>query len=217
MRNSIIVIPAKKSPKNGWMLDDRSLVQRAINLCENLDFPVFVSTDDLWVPNITYAAIHRRKPEVADTPNVLDPIVDLVEQFKLDNPIITLVQVTSPFTRVQDILSCWGHMQSGKYACVQTITSCPHNSHTLNHRYGSGKFINEKKRLHHPNKQSKEGEWLFGNVVSFSYADAVAQNTVFPQPSHGVEIEPLFAWDVDDHYSYEMAQHLIPLFKEKTK
>tara|TARA_Y100000034_G_scaffold26266_1_gene31334 strand:+ start:104 stop:757 length:654 start_codon:yes stop_codon:yes gene_type:complete len=217
MRNSIIVIPAKKSPKNGWVLDGWSLVQRAMNLCENLDFPVYVSTDDLWVPEITYATVHRRKPEVADTPNVLDPIVDLVQQFELDNPIVTIVQVTSPFTRVQDILSCWGHMQSGKYSCVQTIYPCPHNSHAFNHRELSGEFRDRNMRMRHPDKHSKTKTWLFGNVVSFSFADAQAQNTVFPQPTYGVEIEPLFAWDVDDHYSYEMAQHLLPLFKEKTK
>jgi len=215
MRESIIVIPAKKSAKNSYLLGDTNLTIKAVALCSTLGMPLYFSTDDLWLNS--GATLHKRPKELADTPNVLDPIVHLVEEFKLDNPIITLVQVTSPFTRKQDILSCWGMLQSEKYACVQTITPCPHNSHSFNHRSSNGAFLKLAERLDHPNRQTKPKEWLFGNVVSFSFNEAVDQGTVFPEPSFGIEIENLFAFDVDNYADVEMARALLPLFEEKTK
>ena len=115
--------------------------------------------------------------------------------------LITLLQVTSPFVRVDDIdNSISALLQRPEYRSAQTISECQHNSHAINQREMFGNqvsFAFRKEREKAYNKQRKSTLYSFGNVVSVRAAALRKGYGVFAEPSFGVPIPHLFSFDLD--------------------
>lgn len=204
-----IVIPARKGAKskNWWELGGKPLIEWA--LASTYGLPGCVTSDD---PCILRLAEYYGK-EAVERPEGLrdgvrrleDSIIHTLDECSVpDEQLFVLVQPTSPFglhnvgTLVEKMLGN-RHWFSG-----QTITRLPHNHHPLNlrevtvrHGEMGVRFVNEAERRHATGKQQKEERWTFGNVVA-TYAGVMRSTKwLFNRPSLAVEIDPLYAWDVD--------------------
>lgn len=213
MTETIILIPARKGDrdKNSWNIDDgETLVYRAARTSRETCFPTWISTD-CFGP-IAGAYVHKRKSEHAkgDIPVHRWVLDDFLPQLENKPKILVLVQPTSPFLRVQDIYNVvYELMRRPELASAQTITRVQHNSHDLNQRGlddGRTFFLKEDERARCFNSQLKPERWVFGNCVATRVSHL--ERGFFAQPSAGIEIDRISAFDVDDETDLKIARAL---------
>jgi len=157
--------------------------------------------------------IHPRPSNLAGDDT---PIYDVVAHFLRDMEeregrvaeCIALLQPTSPFMLPEHLDRCVTSLLADDSAgSAQTIVPCPHNSHAYNQRIvedGKVRFrFPEERRLAY-NKQTKPPHYLFGNLLVFRSAAAVAQGSLFAQPSLAVPISRPYEFDADNPEDFRL-------------
>jgi CMP-N,N'-diacetyllegionaminic acid synthase len=127
--------------------------------------------------------------------------------------IIALPQPTSPFILPEHIDRCVkGLLADAAAGSAQTIVPCPHNCHAYNQRLvadGKIKFrFPEERRLAY-NKQTKPPYYLFGNMLVFRSAAALAQGTLFAEPSLAVPISHPYEFDADGPEDFRLGSLIL--------
>lgn len=171
---------------------------------------LFCSTDSPEIAaraRLLGAEVHPRPVDLAgdDTPVyevVAHFLRDLAEREGQVAEIIALLQPTSPFLLPEHIEGCVQGLRADPAAgSAQTVVPCPHNAHAYNQRLvadGKVRFrFPEERRLAY-NKQTKPPHYLFGNLLVFRGAAALAQGSLFAEPSLAVPISRPYDFDADD-------------------
>ena len=118
-----------------------------------------------------------------------------------DPKAILLLQPTSPFIRPRDVSNCVKVMRGrDKWNSVQTVSLCPHQYHALNQRSLLNQqvaFICPGERELSYNKQTKDKHYVFGNVVGCRTKPLLERGEIFSEPSYGIVIPLVFAFDLD--------------------
>ena len=114
---------------------------------------------------------------------------------------LLLMQPTSPFIRPRDVSNCVKVMRGrDKWNSVQTVSLCPHQYHALNQRSLFNQqvaFICPEERELSYNKQTKDKHYVFGNVVGCKTKFLLDGGEIFSEPSYGIVIPLVFAFDLD--------------------
>ncbi|MBM4299961.1 MAG: acylneuraminate cytidylyltransferase family protein [Deltaproteobacteria bacterium] len=182
---------------------------------------LFCSTDS---PEIA-ARARRFETEVYPRPASLaedaTPIYGVVAHFLRDlearegrvAEVIALLQPTSPFVLADHIDQCVKSLLADDSAgSAQTIVACPHNAHAYNQRLvvdGKVRFrFPEERRLAY-NKQTKPPHYLFGNLLVFRSAQALAQGSLFPEPSLAVPISHPYEFDADSPEDFRLGSLIL--------
>ncbi len=222
------VVPARGGSKsipgkNLVKLQGRTLVAisaGAGRLSGRLD-RVICSTDD---PKIARAAkkggaeIDWRPVHLAsDDSPVADMLVELLQRRRAAGETlpdaVVLLQPTSPFVRSEiigealDLLFSDSSIQS-----VQTIAKFPHNLHAFNQRIFSDervafKFARQRKMAF--NKQRKPPLYRFGNLVVTRSSALLRGSGVFANPSGGILIPEVEAFDLDTADDVRLARWML--------
>ena len=95
---------------------------------------------------------------------------------------------------------------------AQTITKIEHNYHAYNQREFDGDltnfhFRNLRKGAH--NKQRKPTLYRFGNLLAVRAKAIINGSDCFPEPSSGVEIDRVYAVDIDGYDDILYGEYLI--------
>ena len=170
---------------------------------------VFCSTDS---PEIAARARHggvEVHPRPAGLAGDDTPVYEVVTHFLQDlqdkegrvAELIALLQPTSPFLLAEHIDSCVKALLADSAAgSAQTVVPCPHNAHAYNQRLvadGKVRFRFPEERRQGYNKQTKPPHYLFGNLLVFRSAAALAQGALFAEPSLAVPISRPYDFDAD--------------------
>jgi CMP-N,N'-diacetyllegionaminic acid synthase len=182
---------------------------------------LFCSTDS---PEIA-ARARRFEVEVHPRPTGLaqddTPIFAVVAQFLRDlearegkvAELIVLLQPTSPFLLADHLDRCVkGLLADAAAGSAQTIVPCPHNSHAYNQRLvanGQVSFRFPAERRLAYNKQTKPPHYLFGNLLVFRSAAALAQETLFAEPSLAVPIDRPYDFDADGPEDFRLGDLML--------
>jgi CMP-N-acetylneuraminic acid synthetase len=162
--------------------------------------------------------IHDRPAHLAgdDVPNnqvVLSFLRDLIERDLPLPEIMALLQPTSPFVLPEHIGLCAQSLLADAAAgSAQTVAPCPHNSHAYNQRIvvdGKVKFRFPEERRTAYNKQTKPPHFLFGNLLVFRSAAALAQGTIMAEPSLAVPISRPYDFDADSPEDFRLGSLLL--------
>jgi CMP-N-acetylneuraminic acid synthetase len=210
------IVPARGGSKsiaykNLISLNGRTLVQRAVEVAQesNCLDRVIVSTEDQRIASHCLdlnAEVHDRPQDLAeDDTHIVAVLKQLLEDYgdvegKCPRAII-LLQPTSPFIRPRDVSNCVKVMRGrDKWNSVQTVSLCPHQYHALNQRSLLNQqvaFISPGERELSYNKQTKDKHYVFGNVVGCRTKLLLEGGAIFSEPSYGIVIPLVFAFDLD--------------------
>lgn len=219
---TILVVARRGSGKNLWFIEGKSLLRRACDVARQaslvLDEQVVLSTNyierELSIDIRRDLIYHKREQRYSEPDtNIIDVINNLNDEGYLSD-VTTLVQPTSVFTRVEDIIACTTIMRlmfGGSTKSCMTATKVRHNHHWLNQRIVKGNqigFAHIKDRAGKNNKQDKQTMWQFGNCVSFDTDEAIKQGTCFPHRTCYIPIPWHLAWDVDTKEDLRYAELL---------
>lgn len=151
--------------------------------------------------------VHPRPTRLAQDATPVYEVVahflrDMQEQQGAVPELVALLQPTSPFLLPEHLDRCvQGLLRDQAAGSAQTIVPCPHNVHAFNQRIvvaGKVSFrFPEERRLAY-NKQTKPPHYLFGNLVVFRSAAALAQGNLFAEPSLAVPIARPYDFDADE-------------------
>jgi CMP-N-acetylneuraminic acid synthetase len=210
------VVPARGGSKsitykNLVKLNNKSLIQRVVEAANksNCLERIIVSTEDQKIKSHCLdlnTEVHDRPTELAEDDTPVDVVLKhLLEDYgniegKLPKAIL-LLQPTSPFIRPQDVSECARVMRHGdKWNSVQTVAQCPHNYHAINQRkliQEEVSFIFPEERELSYNKQTKDKHYVFGNIVGCRTKLLLEGGRIFSEPSYGIVIPLIFAFDLD--------------------
>jgi len=185
----------------------------------NLD-KIIGSTDDKVIGDVLSnhgVDIDWRPAELAtDDSPVIDAVRRILERAADadENPdIIVLLQPTSPFVLPQHINEIVEALSNDpKAASAQTIYQCPHAFHAWNQRNYNGKYVSFeylKERTGGYNKQRKPKFWVFGNLFAVRTSVVLEGGNFFSEPSCGIEIDPLYGFDLDIERDLPVAEAMV--------
>ncbi len=179
------------------------------------------STDSLEIAEhcqLYGVEIDRRPDRLAtDDANIVDVLLELLGRLVTEGAaipdLIALLQPTSPLLQVEHIDLCVEELKKNpRLMSSQTICQIDHNSHAYNQRevvQGSVRFRFAEERSEMYNKQAKPTLFKFGNCVVIR-SDALFRGLgVFAEPSHGIEIDPLFSFDLDKSEDIAYGEYLL--------
>ena len=225
------VIPARGGSKsipykNLIQIGGKTLIERMVLAARASRYinRLILSTDDSRIAahgKELDVEVHHRPERLGrdDTP-INEVLVHMINDPDLQKDkgapdLITLLQVTSPFVRVDDIdNSISTLLQRPEYRSVQTISECQHNSHAINQRELNGDHVTfalGREREKSYNKQKKPARYTFGNVVSVRAQALCRGEGVFAEPSFGVVIPYLHSFDLDRVEDIPIAEALVDL------
>ena len=145
----LAIIPARGGSKsvplkNMHQLKGVPLIDYTIDVAKKSDVfaKIICSTDSTIIRDHCLGKqidVHARPAELGeDNSPVTDCVVHLLREQEKSGPLpdmIALLQATSPFLLASQIQEAWLLIQNDYNASsLQTVTTCPHNSHTLNQR-----------------------------------------------------------------------------------
>jgi CMP-N-acetylneuraminic acid synthetase len=124
-----------------------------------------------------------------------------------------LIQPTSPFLLPAHIGLLAERIEEVPAAnSAQTITPVPHNHHAWNQRAfeeGEVSFVYAKERRQAFNKQRKQAQFVFGNLVAARAGALLAGEDFFAEPSLGAQVPRPYDLDVDSQEDFTLAEVLI--------
>jgi CMP-N,N'-diacetyllegionaminic acid synthase len=225
------IIPARGGSKsipykNLVEIGGKTLIERAVTTARASKYVsrIILSTDDLLIANHGKELgieVHRRPESLAKDDTPVDRVlINLLNDWDIQESenaptLITLLQVTSPFIRPEDIDSSISSLlETSEYQSAQTVSECQHNSHAMNQRKMEDNrvtfaFADARKKLY--NKQKKPIRYTFGNVVSVRTEALLRGEGVFAEPSCGVVIPYLYSFDLDRPEDIPVAEALVDL------
>lgn len=161
---------------------------------------------------------HDRPAELGrDETPVIDVIAhllrDLADRDGAVAEFVALLQPTSPFLLPAHIDAAVDALMADPDAgSAQTVVPCPHNHHAVNQRIiadGEVRFRFPAERAQAYNKQRKAPHLLFGNLLVFRAAAALAQHAPFATPSLPVEIPFHYGFDLDGPDDVRLGEALL--------
>ena len=224
------VIPARGGSKsipykNLVKVSNQTLIERTVIAGRGSELlsRMFVSTEDEKIASHCRhldVEIHNRPGCLAKDDTPIDLVLrqflkDIADKEGIYPLAIVLLQPTSIFIRPQDIDECIKpFLDDDSWNSVQTVTLCAHNAHAHNQRILleegiSFAFPNERKQNY--NKQRKPKHYLFGNVVATRTIAILSGAGVFAEPSYGIEIPNLYAFDLDNAVDLALAEQVANL------
>ena len=175
--------------------------EKIANHCKSLDVEISIRPNELSTDNA----------------NVKDLIVYLIKEYAQEESVIpeyiALLQPTSPFLLPEHIDRCCEELKlNHDYSSAQTIVACPHNHHAYNQRIiedGKLEFRFKQEREVAYNKQTKPSHYVFGNLIVMKSESVLKENSIFPEPSLGVEIDSPYDFDADNKYDFKIAELML--------
>ncbi|MDA2909530.1 acylneuraminate cytidylyltransferase family protein [Nitrospiraceae bacterium AH_259_D15_M11_P09] len=223
------IIPARGgsksvSLKNMHLLAGRPLIDNVIGAgkASNKLMGLICSTDHEGIAQRCREfgiSVHDRPPALAKDESRMDEVViELLESIGLQEGVlpeaVALLMPTSPFVLPSHIDRCVDLLLSNPSTnSVQTVTKMPHNYHAYNQRIvedGRVRFAFPEERSQCHNKQSKPAFYVFGNIVVTRTASILLhRGDLFATPSMALEIDPVYALDVDTASDFAVAEWYI--------
>ena len=178
----ICFIPARGGSKsifkkNLSLINGQPLIKwtiKAAKYCNIFD-EIICSSDDFEILDVCESEeiiCHKRSPSISlDKSHVEDAILEYFDENKRnkygDETIIILLEPTSPFVRVKDIINVVHNLKNGS-VCSYTIQEVFHTSHAWNQRKINSNnllqyYFSERNNVSH--KQEKPHLYIFGNCV----------------------------------------------------
>tara|TARA_B100000989_G_scaffold296184_1_gene278854 strand:- start:854 stop:1573 length:720 start_codon:yes stop_codon:yes gene_type:complete len=128
--------------------------------------------------------------------------------------VIFLLQPTSPFLEkevITEIIKLYTKYPEAN--CINSYIKIPHKFNYINHatidQIGRVNYLNYKKRVKNPLRQSKKTFFAHGNIFSFKTKALVEQKTLTPKPIYAHILDKRYkSIDIDDYEDLRIAQIL---------
>lgn len=222
-----IVTARKKSKsikrKNITLVNKQPLINYSFDVLKkskSLD-KIIVNTDDEKIKSFTnkykFEICHRTNKLSGDYVNSVDVVIDTLnkalKKYKYLPKWFILIQPTSIFLTLDTFEKLISGIKKDKKArSAQTIVRVPHQFHAFNQRSFDGqytKFIFPSKRKMQHNKQTKTKNFAYGNLIASKTNYFLKNKSFFINPSLGIEISKIKAFDVDDLVDLSIVNQLI--------
>jgi CMP-N,N'-diacetyllegionaminic acid synthase len=224
------IIPARGGSKglprkNIALLNGRPLISYTIQtaLSASRVDRVFVSTDNEDIAAVAkeYGAEvpFLRPAELAqdDSPTLpaVQHVVRTMEQLSSLSPeMVTLIQPTSPFIRVDQIDDAAQLLAGRRDAdAVTTVVEVDHVNHPFNIRRidqrGFVDFLMPEEHYRYPNRQSKPPFYRFGNLYVTRVAVLMQGNSLFGHRCLPLVVDSVSCFDINDKADLALAECMV--------
>jgi CMP-N,N'-diacetyllegionaminic acid synthase len=220
----LAVIPARGGSqsipyKNIVQFNGRPLIEYVVKSAQasSLISKVICSTDDKKIADIVSdlgVETYQRPDNLSTSESpIIDTLIHIAKTYPESFDYFVLLQPTSPFITPADIDKCIIALEADKNAdSSQTISPIEHNHHAYNQRiikddYVDFRFKAERRECY--NKQTKPKHYVFGNLVVSKYITLVEKQDVFGDCSIPLEIDSVYAFDLDTYDDVNYGEYLI--------
>ena len=208
------IVPLAGKPLITYVLDQivesKDLFDSIICSTENKTISEYIATYPI---DIDDRPLELAGDDASTASVIKDYLIRLHKNQKSIPDIVLVFQPTSPFVLKDHIKEIIKRMKEfPELNSAQTITKIEHNYHAYNQREFDGDltnfhFRNLRKDAH--NKQRKPIFYRFGNLLAVRAKAIINGSYCFPEPSSGVEIDRVYAVDIDGYDDILYGEYLI--------
>lgn len=224
MKKILVIIPARKNSKrlpgkNVKIFNGLPLIEHTIKLANNLpkNYEIFVNTDDPSIRSIVkkYDKVNflLRPEELAtDESAAIDYVNYTLSLLKDEYEAVLILQPTSPFTLIEDILSCVKLFKEKRPATLVSVVK-------VNHMYHPDKFkiLNDVGVLNDYFCEEKATAYQFmadvyvrNGSIYISHIDTIKKcNKIIAEPCLAYEMPLERSIDINDQLDFDFATFLL--------